>query len=290
MSHASRPEKLYVLLGDPVHHSLSPAIHNAAFEALGLEAIYVAMYAPAELVPSLMREVAAGSGGGNVTVPHKRAAAEALDHAGAAVTATGACNVFWWEESRGLCGDNTDVEGFATAAETLIGGPLQGQRVLLLGAGGAARAVVHACLSYGVVRLDLVNRTVARSESLFRDLGEPPGLRLLERLEEASSGSYDLVVNATSLGLQPSDPLPLDPARIEARAILDLVYGPIDTPLVRAARGAGLRAEDGRRMLVEQAAASFRLWVGREPPRDVLYAAVGLTAPDSVAQNDRGTG
>jgi shikimate dehydrogenase len=279
VSRTFKPKPLYVLLGDPVHHSLSPAMHNAAFKALGLEAVYVAMYAPAELVAPLMRAVATDGAGGNVTVPHKRAAADALDHAAASVVATRACNVFWWEEGRGLCGDNTDVEGFTVAAEGLVGGPLRGRRVLLLGAGGAARAVAYACISAGVARLDLTNRSRERSESLLRDFGKPNGLRLLERAGEASSEVYDLVVNATSLGLRPSDPLPLDPAGVEAGAILDLVYGPADTPLVRAAREAGLRAEDGRRMLVEQAASSFRLWTGREPPREAMYAAAGLTAP-----------
>lgn len=279
MSQGFEPKKLYVLLGDPVHHSLSPVMHNAAFRALGLNAVYVAMYAPNELVAPLMRAIAMSGAGGNVTLPHKRAAAEALDHGSAAVTATGACNAFWWEDGRGLCGDNTDVEGFVLAAEALIGGSLRGLRILLIGAGGAARAVAHACLSQGAARLDLVNRSPQRSESLRRDLREPASLKLLERVEAAESQAYDLVVNATSLGLRWSDPLPVDPARVETGAILDLVYGPADTPLVRAAREAGLRAEDGRRMLVEQAAASFRLWTGREPPRDVMYTTAGLEAP-----------
>jgi shikimate dehydrogenase len=274
-----QPRRLYVLLGDPVHHSLSPTLHNGAFAALGLESLYVALRAPAELVGPLMRAVAREGGGGNVTLPHKGSAAAALDHAEPAVTATGACNAFWWDEGRGLCGDNTDVAGFAAAAEALINGSLKGCRVLLLGAGGAGRAVAYACLARGVARLDLVNRSMARSESLARALGEPGCLRLRERLEDTESEFYDLAVNATSLGLRAADPMPLDPAAIEARAVLDLVYSRAETPLVRAARDAGLRAEDGRRMLVEQAVASFRLWVGREPPRELMSTAVGLTGP-----------
>lgn len=284
MSHLFQPRTLYVLLGDPVQHSLSPVLHNAAFASLQLESVYVALRAPEELVAPLMRAVARGGGGGNVTLPHKRSAVRALDRASSAVDATGACNVFWWEEGAGLCGDNTDVDGFAAAAEALIEGTLKDRRVLLVGAGGAARAVTFACLSRGVARLDLVNRSIARSESLSRDLGWPNGLRMLERMEDARSEAYDLAVNATTLGLRASDPLPLDPVAIKAGAILDLVYGPDDTRLVRAARDAGLRAEDGRRMLVEQAAASFRLWVGREPPREVMAATVGLSAPGLIRQ------
>lgn len=271
-------QSLYVLLGDPVYHSLSPAMHNAAFAALRLDSFYVALRAPEDLVAPLMRAVACAGGGGNVTLPHKRSAAAALDHRSPAVAATGACNAFWWEEERGLCGDNTDVEGFAAAAEALMEAPLQGRRVLLIGAGGAARAVAYACLARGVSRLDLLSRTITRARSLASDLGEPPGLRLLEVAEETSAELYDLAVNATSLGLRDSDPLPLDPSVIKTGVVLDLVYGPADTPLVRAARQAGLRAEDGRRMLVEQAAASFRLWMDREPPREPMSNAVGLTA------------
>ncbi|MGD8866334.1 MAG: shikimate dehydrogenase [Gemmatimonadales bacterium] len=278
MSQPFQPRTLYVLLGDPVHHSLSPALHNSAFASLKLESVYVALRAPGALVAPLMRAVARQGGGGNVTLPHKRSAVQALDRASSAVAATGACNAFWWEEGAGLCGDNTDVEGFTAAAEALLEGPLKDRRVLLVGAGGAARAVAYACLTRGVARLDLLNRSLARSESLARDLGEPTRLRLLERMEDVRSEVYDLAVNATSLGLRASDPMALDPAAIKAGAILDLVYGPDDTRLVRAARDAGLRAADGRRMLVEQAAASFRLWVGREPPRQAMAAAIGLSA------------
>lgn len=278
MSQAFQPRTLYVLLGDPVHHSLSPALHNAAFASLELDSTYVALRVPQELVAPLMRAVARGGGGGNVTLPHKRSAVQALDHASPAVVATGACNVFWWEAGTGLCGDNTDVDGFTAAAEALLEGTLKNRRVLLVGAGGAARAVACACLTRGAARLDLVNRSIARSESLARDLGQPTHLRLLEGWEDARSEAYDLAVNATSLGLRASDPMPLDPSAIKAGAILDLAYGPEDTRLVRAARAAGLRAEDGRRMLVEQAAASFRLWVGEEPPRRVMATAVELPA------------
>lgn len=280
MSSLFSPRKLFVLLGDPVHHSLSPAMQNAAFEAHRLDAVYVALRAPEQLVTALMRSVAEAGGGGNVTVPHKLAAARSLDHASQSVLATGACNVFWWQEDRGLCGDNTDVDGFITAAETFLGDHLSGSRVLLLGAGGAARAVAHACLSRGAERVDLVNRTPDKAEALFRDLGEPAELTLLLKADGFPSEPYDLVVNGTALGLDSADPMPLDLADVAATAVMDLVYGAEDTRFVQVAREAGLRAEDGRRMLVEQAAESFRRWFDLEPPRDRMYEAVGMSTPD----------
>lgn len=276
MSSTAPLEKLYVLLGDPVHHSLSPALQRAAFRAAGLDADYVALRAHVELVGPLMRELAALGGGGNVTVPHKALAARALDRASDTVRVTGACNVFWWDEDYGLCGDNTDVEAFLTAAHAVLGGELRGTRVLLLGAGGAARAVVHACLEAGSSGIDILNRSRRRAEELAERFDVAARLRVLPGREALASRSYDLVVNATSLGLESSDPLPLEPKQLRARALLDLVYSRDETMFVRAARDAGITAEDGRRMLVEQAAASFQRWFGREPPRGVMYEVLGL--------------
>jgi len=268
--------RLFVLLGDPVHHSASPDIQNAAFAAAGMSAAYTALRAPEVLVGPLMRAVARAGGGGNVTLPHKRAAESALDIASHAVRATGACNVFWWEEGRGLCGDNTDVSGFCAAAEAVLGGSLRGARVLLLGAGGAACAVVHACLKNEVAGLDVWNRTRQRGEELVERFARPSALRLLDGGDSAETERYDLVVNATSVGLNLTDPPVLDPGALKSDVLLDLVYGPDETALVKAARNAGMEAEDGRRMLVEQAAESFERWFAAEAPRDVMYRAVGL--------------
>lgn len=267
---------LYALLGAPVHHSLSPALYRAAFAAAGISACYVAIRTWDELVGSLMRDVARRGGGGNVTLPHKARAARALDVSSSVVRATGACNVFWWDEARGLCGDNTDVEGFHAAARHLIGGELTDARVLVLGAGGAARAVCLACLSEGAGRVNLFNRTRSRAEALKREMGSPRQLRVLSDMSRAEA-AYDLVVNATSLGLDADDPSPLDPHLVRADTLIDLVYRRGDeTPLVRAAREAGWRAEDGRRMLVEQAAVAFERWFGRAAPRDAMMRAAEL--------------
>ncbi len=255
---------------------MSPTLQNAAMSALGLDAVYVGLLAWEELVESLMRAVSRLGGGGNVTVPYKRLAADSLDHPSEAVRATGACNVFWWEEGRGLCGDNTDVEAFRTAAAALLDSPLTDKRVLLLGAGGAARAVAYACAKAGVKSLDISNRTSSTAITLAEDLGRTVPMQQVE-LSDIESRVYDLAVNATSLGLEPEDPLPVEPRDLEIGALLDLVYGPKGTPLVRAAREVGLRAEDGRRMLIEQAAASFERWFGLDG-RQAMYSAINLEA------------
>lgn len=275
MSPAYLPPPLFALLGDPVHHSLSPSIHNAAFEASGLDGVYVALRTRAELVGPLMRRLGRIGGGGNVTVPHKRRAAEALHHTTPVVTSTGACNVFWWEPARGLCGDNTDAAAFAVAAERLIGS-LGGRRVLLLGAGGAARAVVHACMERGVALVDILNRTRPRAEEIQATQGSAGKIGLLEAADDLRGREYDLAVNATSLGLRSEDPLPVPVERLRADALLDLVYGRDETRLVRVARSHGLLAEDGRRMLAEQAALSFERWSTGPAPRELVYRAVGL--------------
>ena len=284
MNNRTPPNKrLYTLLGDPVHHSLSPQLQNAALRTLGLDAVYVALCAWEELVSPLMRSVAQAGGGGNITVPHKELAADSLDRASEAVTATGACNVFWWEDGTGLCGDNTDVDAFSTAAEAVLNSRLKGKRILLLGAGGAARAVAYACVSAGAGVVDVLNRSATRAESLVSDLGGSRGLLRSRSQDSELLNSYDLIVNATSLGLLPGDPLPLDPRAVGAEAVLDLVYSRDATPFVRAAREAGVRAEDGRRMLVEQAAASFERWFRLDPPRDVMCRAVGITPGEAAA-------
>lgn len=264
----------YALLGRPVDHSLSPRIHRRAFDALGRDACYTALEAEASEVGPLMRALARSGGGGNVTLPHKARAAEALDAPTEAVRATGACNCFWGEADGRLAGDNTDVAGFRAAVERLLEGPdpLDGRTVLLLGAGGAASAVAHACLAGGADAIDVLNRTSERARALADRFGDPRLRPLAGRAEAAER--YDLVVNATSLGLEPADPLPLELDELRVAAVFDLVYGPGGTDWTAHASERGVPAVDGGEMLVEQAAASLRRWVGEAPPVAVLRGAL----------------
>lgn len=265
--------RLIALLGDPVAHSLSPRLQNTAFAAAGVDGIYLALRCDAESFAGLMTGIARAGGGGNVTLPHKALAASLLDSATAAVERTGACNTFWDEGGR-LCGDNTDVAGFTAAARRLAG-PLAGARVLLLGAGGAARAAAVALLDERVDAVVVFNRTTDRARELASALDAPGQLGVAEDLDTVRGERFDLVVNSTSLGLNPGDPLPLDFDRIgEAGRVLDLVYAPGETEWVREARRRGIPAADGREMLVAQGAAAFERWWGIPAPVDVMQRAL----------------
>lgn len=274
---APRP---FALLGDPVDHSVSPALHAAAFRALGVEASYLALSVRSGELEPVMRAFARG-GGGNVTVPHKTGAAEVLDVASAAVRRTEACNCFWGDDRGRLVGDNTDVGGFLGAVRAWDEAPaLEGADVLLLGAGGAARAVALALLDARCGSLHLLNRTRERAVALARRL-DPGGevVRVLEGQHEVS-GPYDLAVNATSLGLDPDDPLPFDPVEAHTAAAFDLVYAPEGTAWVREARRSNIPAVDGREMLVRQAGLSLERWLATEPPLDAMRRALrGALAP-----------
>lgn len=257
--------RVFALLGDPVSHSLSPVMHNAAFHALGLEAVYVPLRCSADAVAPLVHALTAAGGGGNVTVPHKETAAEAVHRLRDRARAMGACNTFW-AVGEEIVGDNTDAEGFLEALEGLD--PPSDSGWLVAGTGGSARAVIGAARERG-----------ARVAVLSRD----PGRR--ERFEAwATSLGVQLVppeicrvlVNATPLGLHARDLVPIPPNLApHAQVALDLVYAKGETPWVRALRARGLRAADGRSMLVAQGAAAFERWFPGVPaPREIMRAAV----------------
>lgn len=263
--------RLLVLLGDPVEHSLSPRMQNAGIRALGLDGIYVCLRTGTEGVEGLMRGVAGAGGGGNVTLPHKEVAARVVDAPTEAVIRTGACNTFWMEEGV-LRGDNTDVVGIRAAVTSLLGGSAAGAKILLLGAGGAARGVALGLLMEEPGLVAIRNRTAARGEELARILADPR-VRVLPSAP-ADGEEWDLVVNATRLGLHPSDPLPLDPTTGHVGAVLDVVYGSGPTPLVARARELGIPAADGREMLLRQGMASFRRWWKVAAPEAAMRAAL----------------
>jgi shikimate dehydrogenase len=266
--------RLFALLGDPVDHSLSPAIQHAALRASGLHGCYAALRCDAAELPLLMRSLARSGGGGNITVPHKELAVPALQRASTAVRRTGACNTFWWEDDR-LCGDNTDVAGFAAAARELLGS-CAGARVLLVGAGGAARAAVHALLEEHADAVFIFGRTSARALRLQEEL-DPGGRRVRVVTEPGPlrREGFDLIVNATPLGLRADDPAPFDLDGVHrAGAVLDMVYSPAETAWVRKARARGIPAADGLEMLLRQAAAAFCIWWGREAPLAAMRQAV----------------
>lgn len=256
--------RVFAVLGNPVSHSLSPAMHNAAFRALGLDAVYVAIPCQTSEVAPLMRTLAAAGGGGNVTAPHKEAARAAADHESDMVTRADACNTFFGG-SGGVQAENTDVIG-VSASLSILEAPVSG--VLILGTGGAARAAALAVIARSCP-------VSARSRSDERRAGFERWVRT-EGGEVIAEGECATVINATPLGHHADDPLPAEPASLPGiRVALDLVYSKGGTSWVRAMRARGARAADGRVMLVSQGAAAFNCWFPDEQaPMEVMRAAV----------------
>ena len=253
-------------------HSISPAVYEAAFEELGVCAAYTTRRTRLDELSAVLRSAAEG-GGGNVTLPYKERVAGLLERSTPAVVATGACNCFWLDAETGLTGDNTDVGGFLAALPALGLAGLGGARVLLLGAGGAARAVLHACALERAAAVEVLNRNRDRADAMISATGRDITARVLPDSSHVA-GAYDLVVNATSLGLHPSDPLPFRPPEEETRAAMDLVYVSGGTPWSRAAAERGVPAADGAEMLIQQAAFSLRRWYpGLQPPLEVMRRA-----------------
>lgn len=271
--------KRLAVLGDPVAHSRSPVMQNAALAALGLggEWTYEAIRIPpadfAELTRALPAE---GFVGANVTIPHKEAALALADDASAAATEIGAANTLTFRDDGGIRADNTDAPGMLAALDRTVAG----SRALVLGAGGSARAAVWALASQGAA-VEVWNRTGERAAELVSNLSGvvADGARLAAVSEEAArSGHYDLLVNCTAIGLEPDDDpfeaLPLELEGIGETAVLDLVYAHTGaTALVAAARERGADVVDGLEVLVRQGAESLRIWTGLEPPLDVMREA-----------------
>lgn len=251
------------VLGFPVAHSRSPAMFNAAFAELGLDWHYQKLPVPPELFAETVRALP-GSGyrGANVTIPHKLAALELADSASPSARAIGAANTLSFAGGS-IAADNTDAGGFLGA----LGEPPTGMRAVVLGAGGAARAVVWALVDQGAADVAIWNRTHARA----RELAGAFGARAVERPEPA-----DIVVNTTSVGLDPGDDL--DALPLErlggARIVSDLVYRHDGlTPLAEWGARAGARVVDGLEILVGQGALSFSVWTGHDAPIEAMRRA-----------------
>ena len=272
--------RLLTLLGDPILHSKSPEIQNRAFEAAGVDGVYVALQCKEENLEGFMVSIARSGGGGNITLPHKEKAAAIVEIASEAVVQTGACNTFWGDERGRIHGDNTDVDGFRSALSFFIGSVPSGIRVLLLGGGGAARASLLGLIDEGADEIVIFNRTPERARSMSRRIGGER-TRVIPVLEEIEGEDFDLVINATCLGLEENDASPVDLERLGCvGAAMDLVYGRHVTPFVRAAEAMDIRATDGAEMLVRQGAASFERWWEIPAPVEAMRAAMEKSLVD----------
>jgi shikimate dehydrogenase len=267
------------IIGWPVAHSLSPVMHNAAFQSLGLDWAYVPLpVRPERLAEAIQGLRALGFKGANVTIPHKEVVMPLLDGLSSAAQAIGAVNTVVVREAGGLVGENTDWAGFLASLRDAGFDP-SGRRCAVIGAGGGARAVVYALALAGGHPV-VFNRTLERSIRLVEDLrvafpDVKTGAHPLEDLCRIG-GEMVLLVNATPLGMWPqvdaspwTDDLPL-PSHL---TVCDLIYNPLETKLLRQAREAGAMTIGGLGMLVHQGAAAFQLWTGLEPPVDVMMEA-----------------
>lgn len=255
------PERLYGVLGHPVAHSLSPALHNWALRELSIPAAYMAFDVAPENLPEFLRAVRALPVAGlSVTIPHKVAVMQALDGVSGLARRVGAVNTLYWDGKR-LLGENTDIAGFLEPLRDL--GRIPGS-ALVLGAGGAARAVLAGLLDLGVPRIALSNRTPDKAQALAAEFGVD-----LAPWEQRQDASAELVVNTTPLGmagerqdLSPWADLCLSPTQ----TAYDLVYNPQKTKFLADAESMGCRTIDGLTMFVAQARAQLRLWTGRDFP------------------------
>jgi len=265
----AQPGRL-VLLGHPVGHSLSPVFQNAALHAANIPLVYELLDVPTEALDRVLAGLVAESGAGNVTIPHKGRVAERCHRLLPLAVRTGAVNTFWTEHGR-LIGDNTDVAGFTAAVRDLLGEVPHDIEVAMIGAGGGAAGVLAAIEGWGGCRVRLYNRTVAHAESLAARFH---AFATVAESSSAATARAALVVNATSVGLH-DDSLPFDvEALAPSAAVLDLVYRPGASALVRAARALGHRAGGGLEMLVAQGALAFERWFGVAPDRALMWEAV----------------
>jgi shikimate dehydrogenase len=271
--------KRVVLIGHPVAHSLSGAMHQAAFDALGIAARYELWdRPPIQLVPSIEEIRSSQFLGANLTIPHKERAAPLMDRLTEEAEATGAVNTVTREGKR-LVGHNTDVAGFKFALDQLVGRQKMPRYAVVLGAGGGARAVVHSLITEGFQRVVIFNRHLHRAEGLVRHFGRSAShmeLRAMpwhESIIEAELAKTKLLVNASSIGLADEEASPVPAEAIPGDLlVLDLIYS--RTRLLRDAEAAGCQIADGEQMLLHQGAAAFALWTGKEAPLDVMQAAL----------------
>lgn len=259
------------VLGWPVSHSRSPRLHGFWLARHGVDGAYLPLpVAPERFEAAVRALVDLGFAGANVTIPHKEAAFALCDTVDPVAHRAGSVNTLVFGPDGAIHGTSTDGYGFCESlAEQAFGFKASDGVAVILGAGGAVRSVAAALLDAGCPRLILVNRTVERAEALARDLGGPVEVAATPDLRGVS-----LLVNGTSLGMAGQPPLAIDLARLPAHAVVaDMVYVPLETPLLAAARARGLRGVDGLGMLLHQARPGFEAWFGVAPQVDAELRA-----------------
>ncbi len=282
-------------MGSPIRHSASPAMHNAAFAALGLNWRYLAFEVdPKNLCAAIDGARAMGFAGLNLTVPHKLLAVDMVDALDASAKTWGAVNVIKFDSGAGILpansshtgkmpmplkaratGYNTDADGLVNSLREDLALELCGLKVLLLGAGGAGRTAALKLASEKVAELFLVNRTQNKVEDIAREIKTQfPDVKVAANYPKQA---VDLILNATSLGLKAEDASPLDGKQFsfkQTRAVYDMIYCPAETALLKAAKAAGCRTANGLGMLLHQGAKAFEIWTGQSAPIKVMRRAL----------------
>ncbi|MDT8861441.1 shikimate dehydrogenase [Alkalihalobacillus sp. MEB130] len=270
--------KVFGLLGHPVGHSMSPQIHNDAFNKEGIEAVYHAF----DVKPELVREAISGLralqiAGCNVTVPHKLAVMEFLDEIDEEARLIGAVNTIVNQDGK-LIGYNTDGRGYVQSLLEEMNSDIKDKRILIIGAGGAARGVLTALLQHGIAHVAITNRTLEKANS-FLALANNFSIsaEAIDRIDaEERLHEFDVVINTTSVGMSPhihETPLSLTKLRKES-VVSDLIYNPLETTFLKEAKSQGALIINGVGMFVNQAALSFEYWTGKKPDREQMKKIV----------------
>lgn len=273
----SSTTRLIGLLGHPVMHSKSPQMHNAAFAACGLDYRYLAFDVEPERIGEAVAGIRAlGVRGVNVTIPHKVAVIPHLDELSEEARLIGAVNTIVQEDGR-LIGYNTDGIGYISALREETGFDVSGKRILLLGAGGAARAVAAQMALAGSGQLVIAARAIDRAEALAEHLASHADTRgITLDVAERELASFDLIVNTTPVGMHPHvDEMPISTEWLESRQLVsDLIYNPRITRWLQEAQGRGCKIHGGLGMFIHQGAHAFQLWTGSAAPTDVMRQTV----------------
>jgi shikimate dehydrogenase len=270
---------LYGVIGDPIRHSKSPVMLNRAFRETGVNAVYAAFRVTADRLAAFAEGARAmGMGGFNVTIPHKTAIMAHLDEIDPSAEAAGAVNTVVLREDR-LIGYNTDGPGYVRSLKEEMGAAPAGKRVVVMGAGGAARGILYALALEKPAHIAIVNRTVSRAEELARSLpaGVPRAALGPDDLREACADA-DIVINTTSAGMSPNTdelPLGIDASWLKPDAVAsDIVYNPMRTRFLEEAERAGCRAHGGLGMFIYQGAYAFEYWTGLAAPVEAMRETV----------------
>ncbi len=259
---------LYGVLGDPIAHSISPEMHNDAFRDNKMNAHYHAFQVSSERLADAVKGMnALGVRGFNVTIPHKTAIMPYLDRIDPLAKVIGAVNTVKLEDGL-FVGYNTDGRGFVNGLKESLSAPLSSLNCLIIGAGGAARAIYYTLVEQGIGSITVCNRTVEKAEKLTEDHPDAEERRVI-RLDEAEKGlqQYDLVINTTSIGMKPdTEAMPIALDKLKASAFVsDIIYNPLETTFLKTARQKGAAIQNGLPMFIHQGAQAFEIWTGIKP-------------------------